>query len=45
MGEIFSSLDVTAVLTYSIALAIILGSRLVSPIISRIVIFFINYLK
>ena len=44
MGEIFSSLDVTAVLTYSIALAIILGSRLVSPIISRIVIYIFHKL-
>lgn len=39
MGEFFRNLDVNTVLTYSIALAIILGVRLLSPIVTRIIIF------
>ena len=39
MGDLFASWDVNTVLTYSTALAIILGSRVVSPIVARIIIY------
>ena len=39
MSDLFASWDVNTVLTYSTALAIILGCRVASPIVARIVIF------
>lgn len=42
MGEIIKMLNIDSVLTYSIALAIVLGTKLFSPIIARIVIYIIH---
>ena len=39
MSDLFASWDVNTVLTYSTALAIILGCRVASPIVARIIIF------
>ena len=38
MNGILNKLDVNSVLNYSIALAIVLGVKLISPIIARIII-------
>lgn len=39
MGEIIKILDIDSILTYSIALAIVLGMKLFSPIIAKIIIY------
>lgn len=39
MGEFFKTLDVNTVLTYSTALAIIMGVRLASPIVAYVIIY------
>lgn len=44
MMDFFSSLDVNVVLTYAVALAIVIGTRVISPIISRAIIYIFHKL-